>query len=350
MRVDRTRPKRYPWWQLILLGVVGLLEALFRPLGRMWRSDDSARHVRARALRQRDRRRDGRDRARGLGVLRAAGRQGRGQDRRLPGAHDGAARARGTLPRAAARPRGTAPRDLVRRGGRPRGHLRVRGSSVRDAAAVPARVPPARPVEGPLDHEERSGRGVRGPERGARARERAARPDRRGRGPPRARARVPAPEGGRRDGDAVRRGRGVRGRGAAEPAAPAPADPRRAGRGHPHRRDPRLRAPAIGAVGLRAASGFLLFALAFALRRSGEPTWWFAVLAAAATAGGFLGDLARAPPAGRHPGGGGRDRLPHRRRRRGDAVVLRVRAAGADRVRPRRRAPHPSSDASRSRR
>ena len=54
---------------------------------------------------------------------------------------------------------------------------------------------------------------------------------------------------------------------------------------------PRLRAPAIGAAGLRAASGFLLFALAFALRRSGEPTWWFAVLAAAATAGGFLGDL-----------------------------------------------------------
>jgi hypothetical protein len=52
-----------------------------------------------------------------------------------------------------------------------------------------------------------------------------------------------------------------------------------------------LSAPAIGAVGLRAASGFLLFALAFALRRSGEPTWWFAVLAAAATAGGFLGDL-----------------------------------------------------------
>ena len=52
-----------------------------------------------------------------------------------------------------------------------------------------------------------------------------------------------------------------------------------------------LTAPAIGAAGLRAASGFLLFALAFALRRSGEPAWWFGVLAAAATAGGLLGDL-----------------------------------------------------------
>ena len=54
---------------------------------------------------------------------------------------------------------------------------------------------------------------------------------------------------------------------------------------------PELTAPAIGAAGLRAASGFLLFALAFALRRSGEPTWWFGVLAAAATAGGLLGDM-----------------------------------------------------------
>jgi hypothetical protein len=54
---------------------------------------------------------------------------------------------------------------------------------------------------------------------------------------------------------------------------------------------PQLAAPAVGAAGLRAASGFLLFALAFALRRSGEPTWWFVVLAGAATAGGFLGDL-----------------------------------------------------------
>jgi hypothetical protein len=52
-----------------------------------------------------------------------------------------------------------------------------------------------------------------------------------------------------------------------------------------------LRAPAIGAAGLRAASGFLLFLLAFALRRSGEPAWWFAVLGAAGTVGAFSGDL-----------------------------------------------------------
>jgi hypothetical protein len=55
--------------------------------------------------------------------------------------------------------------------------------------------------------------------------------------------------------------------------------------------NPQLAAPAIGAAGLRAATGFLLFALAFSLRRSGEPTWWFGVLAAAGTAGGFVGDL-----------------------------------------------------------
>jgi hypothetical protein len=54
---------------------------------------------------------------------------------------------------------------------------------------------------------------------------------------------------------------------------------------------PELAAPAIGAAGLRAASGFLLFTLAFALARSDEPGWWFPLLAAAATAGGFAGDL-----------------------------------------------------------
>jgi hypothetical protein len=54
---------------------------------------------------------------------------------------------------------------------------------------------------------------------------------------------------------------------------------------------PQLRAPAIGAAGLRAASGFLLFLLAFALRRSGEPAWWFAVLGGAGTIGAFAGDL-----------------------------------------------------------
>ena len=52
-----------------------------------------------------------------------------------------------------------------------------------------------------------------------------------------------------------------------------------------------LRAPAIGGAGLRAAAGFLLFLLAFSLRRSGEPAWLFGVLGAAAAAGALAGDL-----------------------------------------------------------
>ena len=72
---------------------------------------------------------------------------------------------------------------------------------------------------------------------------------------------------------------------------PHPRLPRVKGEVGPRGRLPALTAPAVGAAGLRSASGFLLFLLAFALRRSGEPTYWFAVLAAAGTAGGFLGDL-----------------------------------------------------------
>ncbi len=54
---------------------------------------------------------------------------------------------------------------------------------------------------------------------------------------------------------------------------------------------PALTAPAVGAAGLRAASGFLLFLLAFALRRSGQPAWWYGLLGAAATGGLFAADL-----------------------------------------------------------
>jgi hypothetical protein len=54
---------------------------------------------------------------------------------------------------------------------------------------------------------------------------------------------------------------------------------------------PELAAPAIGGAGLRAANGFLLFSIAFALRRSGEPTYWFVVLAGGAALGAFLGDV-----------------------------------------------------------
>lgn len=59
----------------------------------------------------------------------------------------------------------------------------------------------------------------------------------------------------------------------------------------PRGRIPELALPAVGAVGLRAASGFLLFLLAFSLREGGAPTYWFAVLAAGSVVGGFLADM-----------------------------------------------------------
>lgn len=69
---------------------------------------------------------------------------------------------------------------------------------------------------------------------------------------------------------------------------------RRAGAAREVGRRGRIRAltvPAVGAVGLRAASGFLLFLLAFSLRAGNAPAYWFAVLAAAAVLGGLLADL-----------------------------------------------------------
>jgi len=56
-------------------------------------------------------------------------------------------------------------------------------------------------------------------------------------------------------------------------------------------RMPSLAAPAVGTAGLRGAMGFLIVLLAFALRRSGEPTYWFGLLALSATAGGLIADL-----------------------------------------------------------
>jgi hypothetical protein len=56
-------------------------------------------------------------------------------------------------------------------------------------------------------------------------------------------------------------------------------------------RVPALTMPALGAVGMRAASGFLLFLLAIALRKSGEPAYWFALLAGASLVGGYVADL-----------------------------------------------------------
>lgn len=60
-----------------------------------------------------------------------------------------------------------------------------------------------------------------------------------------------------------------------------------AGRG----RVPALATAAAGAAGLRAASGFLLFLLAFALRGGDQPAYWFAVLGGSAVAGGAMGDV-----------------------------------------------------------
>lgn len=65
------------------------------------------------------------------------------------------------------------------------------------------------------------------------------------------------------------------------------AAPREVG---PRGRIKALTVPAVGAVGMRAASGFLLFLLAFSLLDE-APTYWFAVLAVGGVAGGFLGDL-----------------------------------------------------------
>jgi hypothetical protein len=56
-------------------------------------------------------------------------------------------------------------------------------------------------------------------------------------------------------------------------------------------RVPELALPALGTAGLRAASGFLLFLLAFALRRAGRPPYWFGLLAVGGAAGGYLADL-----------------------------------------------------------
>jgi len=57
-------------------------------------------------------------------------------------------------------------------------------------------------------------------------------------------------------------------------------------------RVPRLQLPAMGAVGMRAAAGFLLFLLAFALRDAEVAPLWFAVVAGAGVIGGFVADVA----------------------------------------------------------
>jgi hypothetical protein len=56
-------------------------------------------------------------------------------------------------------------------------------------------------------------------------------------------------------------------------------------------RIPALTGPALGATGMRAATGFILFLSAFAIRREGFPPTWFAAMAISAAVGGFLADI-----------------------------------------------------------
>lgn len=52
-----------------------------------------------------------------------------------------------------------------------------------------------------------------------------------------------------------------------------------------------LATSAVGTAALRAAQGFIVALLAFALRRGDQPTYWFGVLIVAGAAGAFLGDV-----------------------------------------------------------
>ena len=89
----------------------------------------------------------------------------------------------------------------------------------------------------------------------------------------------------------------------------------------------------IGAIGLRAAGGFLIFLLAFALRSAEVPAYWFAVLAAAGVVGGFLVDMAAPTLPRSTPRGVDRRRL-HLGGGRGRAARLAaLRPAAAGRVR-----------------
>ncbi len=71
-----------------------------------------------------------------------------------------------------------------------------------------------------------------------------------------------------------------------------PDVPKTKGRAERAGRVPALAAAAVGTAGLRAASGFLLFVMAFSLRGRGYPPYWFGVLAACATVGAVIGDVA----------------------------------------------------------
>ena len=291
MRVDRRAPKRYPWWQLILLGLVAMVEALFRPLGRMWRSEDpldtyGLAHfgsvagdamvaiALAGSLFFKIPPPEAKVKLAGFLALTIAPLAVAGPflvpllDRAGPrrAISFGAAIGRALVCLYAAPRFGT----LVLF---PCAFLLLVLSKVHAITKNGLAVAYAGPNEGLVRANARLGRIATG---GAVL---AA-------GPAFGLLKLGGAE-------AVLYGAAVVYAIAALLNLRLPHPKVTGGQAEVSKRGaiPQLTAPAIGAAGLRAASGFLLFALAFALRRSGEPTWWFAVLAGSATAGAFLGDV-----------------------------------------------------------
>jgi len=60
-------------------------------------------------------------------------------------------------------------------------------------------------------------------------------------------------------------------------------------------RSPEIRYAASAMTVLRGAIGFLVFLVAFELKRTGAPTWFFAVIAGVSVAGGLVGTVASPP-------------------------------------------------------
>ncbi len=291
MRVDPTRPKRYPWWQLILLGVVGLVEAVLRPIGRMWSSDLPLERYGlahfasvagdtfvAFAL------------AGSIFFDVPVGEAGPNVALYLALTMAPLAVAGPILvplldragPRRAISFGAAAGRAIVAFYAASRfeslllygwAFLLLVLSKIHAITKTGLTMAYAGPNEGLVRANARLGRiGVGGALLAA----------------------VPAYALLKIDGaEAALYGAAVVYAIAAGLNLRLPVPHARAGEASATRTGsiPALTAPAIGAAGLRAATGFLLFALAFGLRRSGQPTWWFGVLAAAATAGGFVGDL-----------------------------------------------------------